>query len=439
MCHSDTMTSRTSTAPSERTYPHKAWLFWGVAALFYFYQFILRVSPGVMTQDLMSAFAVQGCALGVLGAFYYNAYAAMQIPLGVLLDHFGPKRLIAASCALAATGTYMFSSAESLHVASIGRAMMGAGAACGFIGTIKLATMWFPPEKMGTVIGLTMLLGTLGATSAGAPLGHLVDVFGWRWAMVAVAVCGAALVGLITLLMREPDQNHIDDLAENSNKDEGEKDYGMLDGLAEVVRSKQAWLIALFGCLMYVPLAALADLWGSLYLSERYGISAKHAAAITSLIYVGVAVGAPTAMWLSDRFKSRKKVMRGSALFYLSAFSALIYVDAIPVNGMYVFMFLAGFFFSGQNLVFAMATERMPTQISGIVAAFTNMVVMLSGVVFEPLVGWLLDMRWSGKFTASGAPHFTTQDFTFALTSIVLALVGAVLVLFLVKETYPKK
>ncbi len=427
-----------SPASLERSYPKKAWLFWAIAALFYFYQFILRVSPGVMTQDLMSSFAVQGCALGVLGAFYYNAYAAMQIPLGVLLDHFGPKRLIAASCGLAACGTYMFSAADSLHIASVGRAMMGAGAACGFIGTIKLATMWFPPEKMGTVIGLTMVLGTLGATSAGSPLGHMVDEYGWRFTMVMVAIAGAGLVALIALLMREPNQTHMDDLAENSDKDEGHKDYGLLDGLAEVVRSKQAWLIGLFGCLMYVPLAALADLWGSLYLSERYGITAKHAAAITSLLYIGVAVGAPTAMWLSDRFQSRKIVMRSCAVLYLITFAALIYVEAIPMSIMSVFMFLAGFFFSGQNLIFAMATERMPTQISGIVAAFTNMVVMLSGVVFEPLVGWLLDYKWSGKFTESGAPYFSTADFTFALSSIVFALCGAVITLFFIKETYPK-
>jgi sugar phosphate permease len=134
-----------SFSPSSRGLSHsqKAWLFWGLAALFYFYQFILRVSPGVMSHELMRDFAVQGCALGVLGAFYYNAYAAMQIPLGILMDRFGPRRLIAVSCATAALGTYFFSQAETLALASFGRLLMGAGAACGFIGTIKLATLWF--------------------------------------------------------------------------------------------------------------------------------------------------------------------------------------------------------------------------------------------------------------------------------------------------------
>lgn len=414
-----------------------AWVSWGLAALFYLYQFILRVSPGVMTQDLMRDFGVQGCALGVLGAFYYNAYAIMQIPLGVLLDSLGPKRLIASSCLLAALGTYMFSASDTLIIASLGRALMGAGAACGFIGTLKLATLWFPPEKMGTVIGLTMVLGTLGATSAGAPLGFLIDHFGWRLTMFGIAVLGGGLAACIIVLMKEPSDAHVEKLADNSSKEEPDQDFGILDGLMILIRSRQAWLIALFGCLMYVPLAALADLWGSLYLSERFSISAKHAAAITSFIYIGVAVGAPTAMWLSDKLGRRKPVMLLSASCYVITFIVLLYWKSMPMQAMYVFMFLAGVFFCGQNLVFAMATERMPTKISGIAAAFTNMIVMLSGVVFEPLIGWILDLRWQGVYTASGAPQFTTHDFTVALSVIPVALVMAILTVFLLKETYP--
>ncbi len=423
---------------SNRTYPKKAWLFWGLAALFYFYQFVLRVSPGVMSQELMRDFAVQGCALGILGAFYYNAYAAMQIPLGILLDHFGPKKLMAVSCLVAAAGTYLFSTAESLHVASVGRLMMGAGASCGFIGTLKLATLWFPPEKVGTVIGFTMILGTMGATSAGAPLGHAVDYFGWRDSLMGISAIGLGLAALIYLLMKEPNRKYTHKMAQISDKPEPTTKMGILDGLAIVATSKQTWLIGLFGCLMYVPLAALADLWGSPYLSERYDISSKHASAITSFIYIGVAVGAPAAMWFSDYLKSRKKVMYLSAVLYFIAFSAMIFIPQIPLTAMSFFMFLAGFLFSGQNLVFAMSTERMPTKISGIVAAFTNMIVMLSGVVFEPLIGWLLDYHWAGNLKESGAPWFTIDDFTFALSAVPLALFFAILALFFIKETYPK-
>ena len=414
---------------SSATPPSKAWLFLGIAALFYFYQFVLRVSPSVMSQELMRDFSVQGCALGILGAFYYNAYAAMQLPLGVLLDRFGPRRLMGFSCAIAALGTYLFSQADTLPMASLGRLLMGAGAACGFIGTIKLATLWFPPERIGRAIGFTMVLGTLGATSAGAPLGALIDLFDWRYTMVIIAIAGAGLASALFLIMREPKEKIV--------SAEPEKNLKLLDGLAMVVTSKQAWLIALFGCMMYVPLAALADLWGTLYLSERFGISAKHAAAMVSFIYIGVAVGAPTAMWLSDHFKSRKKVMVASAVTYFLTFLVILYWQGISPFMMYGFMFAAGFLFSGQNLIFAMATERMPTQISGITAAFTNMIVMMSGVIFEPLVGWLLDHHWTGTL-CNGIPAFTISDFTYALTAVPVALGIAIMTLFFIRDTYPK-
>lgn len=422
-----------SSAKSPYTIPKRAWVFWALAASFYFYQFVLRVSPGVMSQDIMRDFAVQGCALGILGAFYYNAYAAMQLPLGVLLDRFGPRRLMAVSCGVAALGSFLFSKGETLEAVSLGRLLMGAGASCGFIGTIKLATLWFPPERIGRVIGFTMVLGTLGATSAGAPLGHLVEWFGWRHTLLLMAIAGAGLAAAIYLIMREPKaKKHI--IPQDINNGEPLK---MLDGLTMLVTSKQSWFVGLFGCLMYVPLAALADLWGTPYIAERYGISVKHAASMVSLIYIGVAVGAPVAMWLSDHLRNRKKIMFMSALLYLLTFLVLLYWEGITPTMMYGFMFAAGFFFCGQNLVFAMATEYMPVQISGIAAAFTNMMVMLSGVIFEPLVGWLLDYHWDGT-SYEGVPHFALEDFTYALTSVPLALAGALVTLFFIKETYPK-
>lgn len=419
-----------STAPSNfpKNPTKSIWLFWAIAALFYFYQFFLRVSPAVMSQDLMRDFSVQGCALGVLGAFYYNAYAAMQIPLGILLDRFGPRRLMAISCAVATFGTYLFSQAESLSVASFGRLLMGAGAACGFIGTIKLATLWFPPERIGRVIGLTLVLGTLGATSAGAPLGALVGEFGWRYTLIMVAIAGSGLATAIYFILREPQE---------LQSQKQQSPVKLLEGLATVATSKQVWFVALFGCMMYVPLAAIADLWGTLYLSERYDITPKCAASMTSFIYIGIALGAPFAMWLSDYLKNRKKVMFLSACIYLLLFLGILYIDSIPMTLMYGLMFCAGFFFSGQNLIFAMATENMPLRISGITAAFTNMIVMLSGVIFEPLVGWLLDYRWDGTLK-NGVPYFTTENFTFALTAVPIALVFAILSLLFIKETYPQ-
>ena len=125
---------------------------------------------------------------------------------------YGPQKLMAVSCLVAALGTILLSTTENLHVASMGRLLMGAGASCGFIGTLKLATLLFPPERVGTVIGLTMVLATIGATSAGAPLGCAIDHFGWRMSLMEITVIDIGLTSLIYMLMPEPS----DKAAENT-------------------------------------------------------------------------------------------------------------------------------------------------------------------------------------------------------------------------------
>jgi MFS family permease len=426
------MSSTVATSKALSKHSLQAWVAWFCAASFYLYQFILRVSPSVMTNDLMKDFSVHACALGVLGGLYYNTYAAMQIPLGILLDRFGPRRLISLSCAVAALGALLFALAPSLLLASIGRLLMGVGAACGFIGTLKLATLLFPIHHMGRVVGYTMVLGTFGATCGGAPLGFLVDAINWRNSMLLIACAGFILAFCIFVLVRykkphTPEKDILHD-----------KSLSILDGLMTVMITPQAWLIGLFGCLLYVPLAAIADLWGTPFFAELYQFDRKIAASMISFIYVGIAVVAPFAAYFSDRLKSRKIPMLMGAIGSFLIYSLIIYGGAFPIPVMCALLFLAGAAFTGQCFVFATITELMPLSASGVALGFINMLVMLSGVIFEPLVGFLLDTFGTGTKIA-GVPHFTTTEFQLALTPIPVCLFLAIFVLKGIKETYVVK
>ena len=123
-----------------------AWLVWGVGALSFAYAFLQRVSPSVMVEDLMRDFAVSGAVLGNLSAIYFYAYAILQIPVGVALDNWGPRRMLTAAAVIAATGSVLLASADALSVAYLGRLLVGVGCAVGFVGTLKIATNWFPPN-----------------------------------------------------------------------------------------------------------------------------------------------------------------------------------------------------------------------------------------------------------------------------------------------------
>ena len=130
------------------------WLTWGLGAALFCYGFFQRVAPSVMIDPLMRDLAVGGAVLGNLSAFYFYAYAGLQIPVGLMVDRWGPRRLLTGGALLCGLGSLLFALAEGLPLAYAGRLLIGAGAGFGFVATLKLATAWFPPERFAQVSGL---------------------------------------------------------------------------------------------------------------------------------------------------------------------------------------------------------------------------------------------------------------------------------------------
>ena len=147
----------------------RSWIVWACAALFFCYQFLLRVAPSVMTQELMGDFAVDACTLGILTSLYSCGYVGFQLPVGSLLDKFGPRRLVSIAALTCSIGSLLFSFADTVIVGAASRFLIGAGSAFGFLSCMKLGTLWFPPQRISLVVGLTLLLGTSGGVAGGLP------------------------------------------------------------------------------------------------------------------------------------------------------------------------------------------------------------------------------------------------------------------------------
>lgn len=166
--------------PGHHRYPPAAvaWSIWGLGALLYLIGFYQRVAPAVMTDRLMSEFAIGATELGNLSAFYFYSYVAMQIPTGILADRWGPRRLLTAGAAVAAIGTALFAVAADLWWANAGRLLIGASVAVAFVSMLKLATHWFAPRQFALASGLALLFGVVGGVIAGVPLGMLIEALG---------------------------------------------------------------------------------------------------------------------------------------------------------------------------------------------------------------------------------------------------------------------
>jgi len=168
----------------------RGWVAVSCGALFYCYQFALRVSPNVMHNELMHDFAINATAFGTMIAFYSWSYAGVQIPLGIALDRLGPGILLTWASLICALSCFIFSISTSAYVASFALFLMGLGSAGGFLGSIKLGTVWFPPSHLARVIALIMVFGTLGAGIGGTPLSILTDALGWQATMQVLGGVG---------------------------------------------------------------------------------------------------------------------------------------------------------------------------------------------------------------------------------------------------------
>ena len=151
----------------------------------------------------MRDFALGGALLGSLSAVYFYAYAAVQIPVGVLLDRFGARRLLIVGTLLAAAGSALFALTPGLALAITGRAVVGAAVGFAFIATLKLVTACFPPRRFSLMAGLTLAAGMVGGIAAQAPLAALIERFGWRPIMLAGALLALALSLAIALSLSE--------------------------------------------------------------------------------------------------------------------------------------------------------------------------------------------------------------------------------------------
>ena len=409
-----------------------ACLVWGLGVFFYFYEFMLQTSTGVMVPDLMREFSATGEQIGTLSAFYLYGYAPMQIVAGLMMDKVGPRRLFTLACLFCAVGSLVFVyAAPSLSVACFGRLLMGVGGSFAVVGCMKVAVLWFPSERFALLAGIMVAVGMLGAAGGQAPMAALVQKFGWDTTLLGGSIVGFLLCPLMWILMK-PQAGH----DEVRPEDRALSFTAMLGSLSKVMRCRDSWTASVYAGLMFVPTLGFGGLWGIPFLAEAYGISRTNAALVISAIYLGWAVGGPIFGWLSDKI-GRRKTPLYTATFGVLICMAMIWHVPDSLKQMTITLFFLGIFSSGFVLAFSVVRELNPPELTGTSMGFINTLNSLSGAVAQPLLGRMLDKQWTGEL-AEGARVYSLQAYQNALVGIVGCIVIAMFILPFIKETYCK-
>ncbi|MBS3905008.1 MAG: MFS transporter [Simkania sp.] len=409
--------------------PYLKWTIWVLAALFYFYEFLLRVSPSVMVPELMTSFGITASSVGILSAFYLYAYAPMQLPVGILMDRFGVKKILSIACIICGLGALLFASAHHLVVASAGRLLIGASSAFAFIAMVYVTSHWFPLKKRAFLIGVANSVAMLGASAGTGPLTVVVHHIGWRMSIILFGLIGVAM-GIIVYIILRGDRHNMEVEKETSHIK-----TGLLENLKQVVSKKNTWVNALSALFFYMTTTAFAGLWGLSFVQLAYGVSKEIAGYAMSMVFAGWLVGGPLTGLLSDFMGKRTSTIRIGVLGALICLIPVIYFPTMSIYAVYVLLFLVGLFSSAELLSFSLAIELNSTRAKATAAAFTNFLISCGDAVVQPFVGFLLDKNWTGAFE-QGIRAYGVKDYQIALTCLPITLFIAFLLLFFIKEKH---
>ena len=391
-------------------------------ALFFLYAWIMRVAPSVMVDEMMRDLAVGAALIGNLSAFYFYGYAGMQVPVGLLIDRFGARRLMAVAGLVCSLGCVVFATSANFWGVAGGRFLIGASAAFSFVGAMSVAALWFPPRRFALLSGLAMLLGMAGGVLGQAPLRLLVDASDWRSASLWLA-CGGVAVALASLTFV---RDRLRPAATSPR---------LFGGLTQVAGNPQTWIISLAGLGTTAPLLGFAGLWGVPYLVTAYGLERTAAASITSMMFVGWGIGAPLMGWFSDYVGRRRPVFIAGLALCMVSLAALLYLPDLPVPGLMALCLACGFGGSSQIVGFATAREANPVRFSATTLGLVNGMVTGAGALYQPLVGWLLDLAWNGQLVA-GVRAYDAATYRTALSVLVAGSALGCLATLLIRETH---
>ena len=409
----------------------RAWIAWSIPALFFLYEFMIRVLPGVIELPLQREYGASAGDLGLSLSFYYYAYGPMQLVVGVLLDRFGARIPLAVAAIVCAVGAVCFAMANSLFGLGAGRFLMGFGSAFAYVGAVYVATIWFPGRRIALISGFTVTLGMLGAILADSLLHSLINGISWQNVMYGFAVLGLLLAAMQYLLIPHRPRWFMEHV-HASHDSEGSVHPGMIACLKEVFRNRQTLLLGLVTGLVYLPIGTFAALWGIPYLTTTLGIDVKEAGPLVSLIFVGLAIGGPCLGWLSDRLGRR--VIFFPIFTGLGVISTgLLLLDPGNAFLLKLSLLLIGIVVSVLVLAFPLAMDQGPCYARGTALTFVNLTQMIMAGVGQWGVGVLLDVETGGATD----PSYTPDQFRTALLLLPVTMLLAFGLSFLLRE--PKR
>lgn len=400
------------------------------AALFFFYEFIQMNMFSSIDPELMRAFSINATQLGTLSSCYFYANVIFLFPAGIILDRFSTRRVIQISMLICILGTLCFAKASTLISAEICRFLTGIGSAFCFLSCIRLASRWFPSQRMALVTGSVVTMAMIGGMVAQTPLTLLTTTIGWRQALLWDAGLGIVIWIFISLGVQDYPSNSI-----TKNTTLPKQQLGHWQGLHSSWLRLQNWLGGIYTCLMNLPIILLGGLWGSLYLTQVQNLTRTQASLAITLIFIGTVIGSPIVGWLSDRLCLRRPPMLLGAILSLAIMACITFTPHLSLTSLMLLFLSLGLFSSAQIISYPTIAESNPASLTATSVSIVSLCTQSAGVIFQPLFGWLMDLNWHGNIV-DNMRIYTAPDYHRAMTILLIGFSVALVAAYLLRETY---
>lgn len=378
-----------------------AWTVWMIASIFYAYQYILRVMPNIMLDDITSQFHMDAAVFGQYAGIYYIGYVLMHLPMGIMLDRYGPRKVMTACILLTVVGMMPIILSDHYIYPIIGRTLIGIGSSAAILGVFKIIRMTFAEERFTRMLSISVTIGLIGAIYGGGPVDNMTESLGFHVVVQIFAVVGVILATITYILVPEV---------------KATKQDSVMKDIKTVFTNAQVIMTCVCAGLMVGPLEGFADVWGGSFLKLVYGLDESTASYLSSMIFMGMCFGAPVLGVIAEKTGRYLGSIIGAGIFMMATFLALV-AGVMTESSILASFIVVGICCAYQILAIYKASTYVPEHVAGLTTAVANMIIMSFGYAFHSAIGFIIN--------SFGGAH-DAQAFVYGIAVIPITLAAGI-------------
>ncbi|PHQ67725.1 MAG: hypothetical protein COB93_10895 [Sneathiella sp.] len=343
-----------------------------------------RSSIAVIAPDIMDDLALTHEQLGIVGGIFFIAFAVFQVPVGIFLDRYGPKKTICGLMLISVLGSFGFALASSFTELTVARMFIGIGCSPVLMGSLVIISRWLSADRFAFYASLVVGLGGLGNIFATAPTAYLADLAGWREVFLLAGVLTALSLLFGFLIIKDAPLGH----AFHDRKTENLKDT--FGGVLEIIKDRQFQYVFAINLVIYGTVMSIVGLWGSHFLHDIYGLELAERGTILLWMTLAMITGSLMYGWLDGVFNNRKHLVILAAVItvlVLCVLAAMPVIEVWQIASLLVFLCFIG---SYGVIIMSHGRSIFPEKLLGRGIATLNTAVFLGVFLMQAMGGFIV-------------------------------------------------